>query len=66
MYVCMGSGTETGQASPFRNTLPSPTLRREPLRWWREQICCDNGILIGQSACPSLWLTLKGEGDPTR
>ena len=40
MYVCssMGSGIATGQASPFRNTLPSPTLRSEQLCQWWERI----------------------------
>ena len=47
----MGSGTATGQASPFRNTLPSPMLWSEQLRRWQERICRDDRILDGQSAC---------------
>ena len=62
MYVCMVSGTAAGQASPSRDALPSPTLLSEQLRRGWERICRNNGVLNGQSACPSYRLFLKCEG----
>ena len=58
----MGSGTATGQASPFRDALPSPTLLSEQQRRRRERICHYDGVLDGQSACPTHRLFLQYEG----
>ena len=61
MYVWLVA-LQPGQASPFRDALPSPLLLNEQRRWGREWICRYDGVLDSQSACPSHRLFLKCEG----
>ena len=67
MYLCMGSGTATGQASPFRCTITPDhpafcAAERTPVPGgWAESVVATVSSMV-KSASPSHWLILKCEG----
>ena len=62
IWVCMGSGTATGQAPPFRNTLPPPRLLSEQLPGWQERVRWNDVTSMVKVPTPAIGCSSKVMG----